>query len=129
MISFRASQPSRTLGAFPRLCPSNIQQERAWLAKANQQHRTEQDVAMLLNQDQRSTLPACRCCVTVLLVLFVAPLASTDKTGRISGVIFTLGPDRVQVVWPTARVTLKNLATRSEIAVSSDDSAYIPSSM
>jgi hypothetical protein len=78
---------------------------------------------MLLNQSprgQRFTLPACGCCVTVLLVLLVAPCAIADKTGRISGVIFTLGPDRVQVVWPTARVTLKNLATRSEIAVSSD---------
>ncbi|MGC2197468.1 MAG: carboxypeptidase-like regulatory domain-containing protein [Terriglobales bacterium] len=75
---------------------------------------------MLLNLVQRSTLPASGYCVTVLLVLFAAPCASSDKTGRISGVIFTLGPDRVQVVWPTESVTLKNLATRSEIAVSSD---------
>ena len=69
---------------------------------------------------QRSTLHACGCGVAVLLALFVAPCAIADKTGRISGLIFTLGADRVQVVWPNARVTLKSLATRSEIAVTSD---------
>jgi hypothetical protein len=43
----------------------------------------------------------------------------------LSGVIFTVGQDQVQTVWPNARVTLKNLTTHTEVStVSNDVGAY-----
>src|SRR5262249_10232242 len=59
-----------------------------------------------------------------LAVLVLVPLASA-KSARVSGVVFTLGADRVQILWPNARVTLKDLKTGAEVStVSNDLGAY-----
>jgi outer membrane receptor protein involved in Fe transport len=65
-----------------------------------------------------------RLAVAILFAtLFEIPLAA--KTATISGVIFTVGSDRAQVVWPNARVTLKNLDTNDEaVTVSTDVGRY-----
>jgi hypothetical protein len=55
----------------------------------------------------------------VLALVFEAPLEA--KTATVSGVIFTLGSDKAQTVWPNARVTLKNLDTNNEIATVSNE--------
>jgi outer membrane receptor protein involved in Fe transport len=63
----------------------------------------------------------------VVAVLTVMALASpvVAKSANISGIIYTLDSNRVQTVWPNARVTLKNTATNSEVStVSSDLGAY-----
>ena len=39
--------------------------------------------------------------------------AAAAKTGKVHGIIYTLGSDRVQTVWPNARITLKNLSSQS----------------
>jgi hypothetical protein len=39
----------------------------------------------------------------------------------ISGIVFTVASDRVQTVWPNARVTLKSLDTRNETTTVSSD--------
>ena len=49
----------------------------------------------------------------------VATIAA--KTARISGVIYTIGADKVQTLWPNARVTLKNLSTHIEVSTVSND--------
>jgi Carboxypeptidase regulatory-like domain/TonB dependent receptor-like, beta-barrel len=80
----------------------------------------------LLHRDQRLQVGACTCKLlwALLTVLLLTP-AVTAKTGTLSGVIFTVGQDHVQIVWPNARVTLKNLTTRSEISsVSNEAGAY-----
>jgi hypothetical protein len=47
------------------------------------------------------------------------------KTGKVHGLIFTIGADRVQTLWPNARITLTNLATGSATStVSNDLGAY-----
>ena len=60
-------------------------------------------------------------------VLIAVALVQTAaaKSASLSGVIFTLDADRVQIVWPNARVTLKNAGTNAEVStVSSDLGAY-----
>jgi outer membrane receptor protein involved in Fe transport len=58
------------------------------------------------------------------LVLALAP-AATAKSARVSGVIFTVAADKVQVLWPNARVSLKNLKSNHEVStVSNDLGAY-----
>ncbi|WP_185827127.1 TonB-dependent receptor [Edaphobacter aggregans] len=56
-----------------------------------------------------------------ILIAFVFVPALEAKTSTVSGVIFTLGSDKVQTVWPNARVTLKNVDTKSEAATISND--------
>jgi len=71
-----------------------------------------------------SIAPAYRLVVAVLIAMALARAAAA-KSANISGVIFALDSSRVQTVWPNARVTLKNLATNSEIStVSGDLGAY-----
>jgi Carboxypeptidase regulatory-like domain/TonB-dependent Receptor Plug Domain len=66
----------------------------------------------------------CAAVVGLAFLLACVPMASA-KSARVSGVIFTLGADRVQTLWPNARVTLKNLKTRDEVStVSNDLGAY-----
>jgi hypothetical protein len=80
----------------------------------------------LLRRDQRLQVGACTCKFlwALLTVLLLTP-AVTAKTGTLSGVVFTVGQDHVLIVWPNARVTLKNLTTRSEVSsVSNDSGAY-----
>lgn len=63
--------------------------------------------------------------ILVLIACATAPVHAT-KTGRIHGTIFTVGPDHVQVLWPNARVSLKNLDTGNEFStVSNDLGAYV----
>lgn len=50
-----------------------------------------------------------------MLALMFEPAAAA-KSGTVSGIIFTLGSNRVQMVWPSARVTLKNLGTGAEVS-------------
>ncbi len=60
----------------------------------------------------------------VLIVMAVALGLSTTaaaKSADVRGIVFTLGADHVQAVWPNARVTLKNLATNAEISVVTND--------
>jgi hypothetical protein len=66
-----------------------------------------------------------RICVALLLALLFVP-ALRAKTLKVTGIIFTVGSDHVQTLWPNARVTLKNLGTRREVsAVSNDVGAYV----
>src|SRR5580765_7220438 len=67
---------------------------------------------------------ACKFWLPLLTALLLTP-ALAAKTGRLNGVIYTLGQDRVQIVWPNARVTLKNLTANREVSsVSNDVGAY-----
>ena len=56
-----------------------------------------------------------------LLVAFMLAPAAAAKSTQVSGVIFTLGSDRVQTVWPNAHITLKSLTTRNEVSTISND--------
>jgi hypothetical protein len=66
-----------------------------------------------------------RLCLAVLpellLAFLFAPGARAGKAAKVNGVIFTLGTDQVQTVWPKARVTLKNLTTRTAASTISND--------
>jgi hypothetical protein len=55
----------------------------------------------------------------LIAALFEIPLQA--KTATISGLIFTVTSDQAQLVWPNARVTLKNLDTNNEAATVSND--------
>jgi len=55
----------------------------------------------------------------LLAALLLAPPAAA-ASARIRGVIYTLDAERVQTVWPNARVTLKNIQTRVEVSTVSD---------
>jgi len=60
-----------------------------------------------------------------LLVAFLLAPAAAAKSTQVSGVIFTIGSDRVQTVWPNARITLRSLTTQSDVStVSNDVGAY-----
>ena len=63
---------------------------------------------------------ASRLFVAILMAL-VCEAALEAKTATVGGVIFTLGSDQAQTVWPNARVTLKNIDTNNEIATVSND--------
>jgi hypothetical protein len=56
----------------------------------------------------------------MLTALLLTP-ALAARTGKLSGVIFTVGPDQMQTVWPNARITLKHLTTQSEVSTVSND--------
>jgi hypothetical protein len=58
--------------------------------------------------------------VAVLIAAVFVP-AVAAKSANVSGVIFTLDSNRVQVMWPDARITLKELATKAEISTVSGD--------
>lgn len=63
----------------------------------------------------------------VVAFLIACPMlhAKAAKTGKVRGVIFTIGSDRVRTLWPNAHVSLKNLETNRVIsAVSNDLGAY-----
>lgn len=55
----------------------------------------------------------------LLTALFEIPLEA--KTATISGLIFTVGSDQTEVVWPNARVTLKSQGTNGQVATVSND--------
>jgi hypothetical protein len=56
-----------------------------------------------------------------LVIALVFEAALEAKTAAVGGVILTLDSDRVQTVWPNARVTLKNLDTNNEVATVSNE--------
>ena len=58
--------------------------------------------------------------LALMAALFFAPAAAA-KTGKVNGIIYTLGSDRVQTVWPNARITLKNLSSQSAVSTVSND--------
>jgi hypothetical protein len=66
--------------------------------------------------------------LALLIAFLVAcPFAvlSAAKTGKVQGIIYTVGPDRVQALWPNARITLRNTATGRETStVSNNLGAY-----
>ncbi len=63
--------------------------------------------------------------VVAVLITMALMKGAAANSANIGGVIYTLDANRVQTVWPNARVTLKNLATDTEIStVSSGLGAY-----
>jgi hypothetical protein len=66
------------------------------------------------------TAHATRLFVAVLIAFVIVPSLEANTSG-VSGIIFTLGSDKVQTVWPNARITLKNLGTSSEAGTISND--------
>jgi hypothetical protein len=63
---------------------------------------------------------ALRLGILLLISFFHCLPARAAETAKVSGVVFTVGADRVRVVWPNARITLKNLASASENTMVSD---------
>jgi len=59
----------------------------------------------------------------VVAFLIACPMlhARAGKTGKVQGVLFTIGSDRVRTLWPNAHVSLKNLETNRVISTVSDD--------
>jgi hypothetical protein len=70
------------------------------------------------NSPSSSRFHACYLFVS-RLVICVSALAA--KTTKLSGVVFTVGADQVQTVWPNAKITLKNLASNEELSTISND--------
>ena len=61
----------------------------------------------------------------LLTVFFAFVPAFAAKTANLKGIIYTVGRDRIQTLWPNARVLLKNTSSSTEFsAVSSDLGAY-----
>ena len=56
----------------------------------------------------------------ILAFLCLTTLTLAD-TGRISGAIFTIDSNRTRVLWPNARITLKNLSSGREVSTVSND--------
>ena len=59
--------------------------------------------------------------LALMAALFLAPGAAAAKTGKVYGIIYTLGSDGVQTVWPNARITLKNLSSQSAVSTVTND--------
>ena len=76
-------------------------------------------------------LPSCRerlkltaTAIRLVVAFFFAlgcDLTLEAKTTTVSGTVFTIGADRVQSIWPNARVTLKNLKTSNETTTVSNE--------
>ena len=60
-------------------------------------------------------------CVFLLALSSFVHASPAPKTAKLSGVVFTIGTDQVQTVWPNAKLTLKNLAANEEIATITND--------
>jgi hypothetical protein len=75
-------------------------------------------------RSRRQRLPLLTHATRLLLAILIAALFEIPlqaKTATISGLIFTVTSDQAQLVWPNARVTLKNLDTNNEGATVSND--------
>ena len=57
----------------------------------------------------------------LLCFLFALSTSAFADTARLSGSIFTLDANRVQTLWPNARVTLKNLSSGRELSTVSNE--------
>jgi len=66
----------------------------------------------------RSVLQKCLCAFVLLLA---CSLPVPGDTARLSGSIFTIDADRVQTLWPNARISLKNLSSGRELTTVSND--------
>jgi len=55
------------------------------------------------------------------VVCLSGPPALAAEAASVSGVVYTVGPDRVRLVWPNARLSLKNIGTGTEISTVSDN--------
>ena len=66
-------------------------------------------------------LRASQLCALLLVLSSVAIAAPAPKTTKLSGIVFTVGTDQVQTVWPSAKITLKNLATNEEVSAISNE--------
>ena len=62
-----------------------------------------------------------RACYLFVSCLVICVTALAAKTTKLSGVVFTVGADQVQTVWPNAKITLKNLASNEELSTISND--------
>jgi carboxypeptidase family protein/TonB-dependent receptor-like protein len=58
---------------------------------------------------------------TVLALFLLSIIPALAGTARVTGTIFTVDPNHVQTLWPNARITLKNLATKRELITVSND--------
>lgn len=47
--------------------------------------------------------------------------AQAANTVRLAGIVFTVGADQAQTLWPNARVTVKNLSSGREVTIVSND--------
>jgi Carboxypeptidase regulatory-like domain/TonB dependent receptor-like, beta-barrel len=56
-----------------------------------------------------------------VFLLTICPAVLPAKTVKLSGTVFTLGPDQLQTVWPNAKITLKNLASNQQLSTISND--------
>jgi hypothetical protein len=55
------------------------------------------------------------------LILLGNTSASAAGTAKLSGMVFTIGSDKLQVAWPNARLTLKNQQTQVAVSTVSDE--------
>jgi Carboxypeptidase regulatory-like domain/TonB-dependent Receptor Plug Domain/TonB dependent receptor len=62
-----------------------------------------------------------RCFLSLLLGFLCLAKLTFAETGRISGVIFTIDSNRIRVLWPNARIALKNLSSRREVSTVSNE--------
>lgn len=65
--------------------------------------------------------PNLRACYRFALLLAICSMALAAKTSKLIGIVFTMGNDQVQTVWPSAKVTLKNLSTNDQLSTISND--------
>ena len=59
--------------------------------------------------------------VVAFLIAWPFLHARAAKTGKVQGVIFTIGSDRIRTLWPNVHVSLKNVETNRMISTVSDD--------
>ncbi len=56
-----------------------------------------------------------------ILLALACPLSLAAKTANVTGIVFTIGSDQTQTVWPNTRVTLKSLDRNTEAATISNE--------
>lgn len=63
------------------------------------------------------------CCFTAAILFLACPPSNARPAGtaKLSGTIYTISPENVQLVWANARVTLKNKQTQAAISTVSDE--------
>ncbi len=79
------------------------------------------NVLMLTRFHTSPPLLHLRVCCLLLSLLSHCSLSLAGKTAKLSGIVFTIGTDQVQTVWPNAKITLKNLSTNEELSTVSND--------
>lgn len=64
--------------------------------------------------------PVLKIGIWLLISLFQCLPAGAGEAARVSGTVFTIGADRVRIVWPNARITLTNLGNAIKSMLVSD---------